>query len=37
MNSGNRGALKLQPQRLEKRILRTHDEAVLRGMIGYRP
>jgi integrase/recombinase XerD len=29
--------VKLAPQRLEKRIIRTHDEAVLRSILGYRP
>src|SRR5688572_8828148 len=29
--------VKLRPQRLEKRIIRTHDEAALRIVLGYRP
>ena len=29
--------VKLAPQRMEKRIIRTHDTAVLRTIIGYRP
>jgi hypothetical protein len=29
--------VKLKPQRLEKRIIRTHDEAVLRAILHYRP
>jgi hypothetical protein len=29
--------VKLAPQRLEKRIVRTHDEAALRAILGYRP
>jgi site-specific recombinase XerD len=30
-------AVKLAPQRLEKRIVRTHDEAALRAILTYRP
>ena len=29
--------VKLPPQRLEKRIIRTHDEAALRAILNYRP
>jgi integrase/recombinase XerD len=29
--------VKLAPQRLEKRLLRTHDEAVLRALLTFRP
>jgi integrase len=29
--------VKLAPQRLEKRIIRTHDEVVLRSILAYRP
>jgi hypothetical protein len=29
--------VKLRPQRLEKRIIRTHGEAALRIVLGYRP
>jgi integrase/recombinase XerD len=29
--------VKLRPQRLEKRIVRTHDEAALRVVLAYRP
>jgi integrase/recombinase XerD len=29
--------VKLKPQRLEKRIIPTHDEAALRGILRYRP
>jgi integrase len=29
--------VKLAPQRLEKRIVRTHDEAALRVILAYRP
>ena len=29
--------VKLKPQRLEKRLVRTHDEATLRAIVRYRP
>ena len=29
--------MKLAPQRLEKRIIRTHDDAALRTVLSYRP
>ena len=29
--------VKLKPQRLEKRLVRTHDETILRGMLKFKP
>jgi hypothetical protein len=29
--------VKLKPQRIEKRIIRTHDDTALRGILSYQP